>query len=232
MDKPQEKIKENIKPLETSIADSPLETAESSSVEHKKIVLSKKTIIIAIAVIVVIALGGLIYRSRGFFVAATVDGSPISRLSVIKELEKNSGKSTLEALINQKLVNDAALQKNITVNSEEVASEIKKISDQLSAQGQDLTTVLKSEGMTQADLEKQISTQKKLEKLLADKTQVTDEEAAQYLKDNDVKIPEGQEDSYQAQAKEQLRQQKLNTAAGEYITSLRTAAKIKYFVEY
>ncbi len=232
MDKPQEQLEENTKPLETPITASPLETVESPSAKHKKIVLSKKTIIIAIAVIVVIALGGLIYRSRGFFVAATVDGSPISRLSVIKELEKNSGKSTLEALINQKLVNDAAVQKNITVDSEEISSEIKKISDQLSAQGQDLATVLKSEGMTQADLEKQISTQKKLEKLLADKTQVTDEEATQYLKDNDVKIPEGQEDSYQAQAKEQLRQQKLNTAAGEYITSLRTAAKIKYFVEY
>ncbi|HOZ37057.1 MAG TPA: SurA N-terminal domain-containing protein [bacterium] len=232
MDQPQEQLNKNIQPLETPASGSMAESTAPSVAKNKKIVLSKKTIIIAIVVIIILALGGLVYRSRGFFVAATVNNSPISRLSVIKELEKNSGKNTLEALINQKLVNAEALKQDITVSTEEIATEIKTISDQLSAQGQELTAVLKNEGMTQADLEKQISTQKKLEKLLADKTGVSDEEVAEYLKNSGLQIPEGQEESYRFQAKEQLRQQKLNTAAGEYITSLRATAKINYFVEY
>jgi len=218
-------------PLEAE-TETTTQTTEPKAEAHKKITISKKTIVIAIIVVVVIALGALAYRLKGLVVAATVNGSPISRLAVIQELEKVSGKNTLEALINQKLIADEATKKNVAVGQDEIDTEIKNIDVQLTAQGQKLDQVLEAENMTRADLEKQIMTQKKLEKLLAEKTQVSEAEIDQYIKDNSIKIPEGQEATYKEQVKNQIEQEKLSSAASEFITSLRNAAKIKYFVEY
>ncbi len=50
---------------------------------------------------------------KGQFIAATVNGSSISRWSLIQELEKQSGKSTLDTMITKKLI---AFSK-ITVNN-------------------------------------------------------------------------------------------------------------------
>ena len=48
---------------------------------------------------------------------------------------------------------------------------------------------------------------------MADKLEVTDEEVAKYITDNSITIPEGQEVLANAQIKEQLRSEKLNTEA-------------------
>src|SRR3989344_5500028 len=60
-----------------------------------------KKIGIAVAVI---AIAGLGYYYRGLFAAASVNGDFISRLSVIRELEKRSGKATLEGLVIESLI--------------------------------------------------------------------------------------------------------------------------------
>ena len=201
-------------------------------VDHKKFVISKKMVIIAIVVIAIIALCALAYRYKRLVIAATVNGSTISRLTVIKELEKVSGKNVLNALIEQKLITDEALKKNITVSQEEIDAEIAKIETQLTAQGTTLDQALITEGMLKADLIKQITTQKKLEKMLADKLAVADEEITQYIKDNAIEIPAGKESEYQTQVKELLRQQKLSLEASTLVTSLKSAANIKRFVTY
>ena len=60
-------------------------------------------IIIAISIAVVIFLASLQY-SKGLLVAATVNGSPISRWAVIGNLEKQAGKQALDSLITEKLI--------------------------------------------------------------------------------------------------------------------------------
>ena len=53
--------------------------------EKKSIKISLKTVII---ILVIIAFGAL-YIFKGLFIAATVNGTPISRLTVIQKLEKS-----------------------------------------------------------------------------------------------------------------------------------------------
>ncbi len=202
---------------------------EQQKPEKKSIKISIKTIII---VVVIIALGALVYIYKGLFVAAIVDGSPISRLTIIKKLEKASGKSLLESFITEKLVQNEANAKKIVVSDDEINTEIKKIEDQVSAQGGTLDEALSGQGMTRNDLKKQIILQKEMEKLLADKINVTDEEVEQYIKDNVISIPEGQETAMRDQIKDGLRNQKLNTQAQTLITDLKSKAKIQYFVNY
>lgn len=180
----------------------------------------------------IIALGGFLYYMKGTFIAATVDGAPISRLSVVRELEKQSGKSTLDALIVERLVENAAKAQGATATSEEVESQIQEIRTQIESQGETLEAALEAEGMTLTELQKQIGIQKALEKLLVDKITVTDEEVTQYIAENELEVPEGEEATFPTQVKDYLIQQKFSSEVDIYIESLRSQAKISYFVNY
>ena len=207
-----------------------LNTQEYQQKAYKKsIKISIKT---AIIIVVIITLGVLAYVYKGLFIAATVNGSPISRLAIIQKLEKASGKNLLESLITEKLIQDEANAKKIVVSNDEINAEIKKIQDQITAQGGTLDAALSAQGMNMDDLKKQIILQKEMEKLVADKINVTDQEIAQYIKDNKISIPSGQEAATNDQVKNELRNQKLNTEAQALISDLKAKAKIRYFVNY
>jgi hypothetical protein len=209
---------------------------ESLSVEEHQQKADKKSVKIgvktAIIIAVVIIIGALAYGYKGLFIAAIVDGSPISRLAVIQKLEKASGKSLLDSLINEKLIGNEVSAKKIVVSDDEINSEIKIIENQVIAQENTLDAALASQGMSMDDLKKRIIFQKGLEKLLADKINVTDEEVAQYIKDNKISIPKGQEAAANDQIKNEIRNKKLNTEAQTLITDLKSKANIQYFVNY
>ncbi|MDO8523119.1 MAG: SurA N-terminal domain-containing protein [bacterium] len=190
---------------------------------------SKKAVIIGVVVVV---LGVLVFLYKGLFIAALVNGSPISRFEVLGQLEKTSGKSVLDSLITKKLIEDEAKKKGISVSTDEVKTEISKIEEQVKSQGGTLDAALAQQGMTRADLETQIFVNGKIQKLLADKLNITDDEIAKYITDNKVEIPKGQEQQFKDNIKSQLSQQKLSAEAQTLIASLKAAAKIKYFVSY
>ena len=99
-------------------------------------------------------------------------------------------------------------------------------------QGGTLEATLQEQGMTLEGLKKRIGTQKAVEKILEDKIQVTDEEVNTYITDNKVTLPKGNESEAKKQISVQLRNQKLNQEASQWINGIRTEAKIKYYVEY
>ncbi len=198
-------------------------------VSKKTVKLNKKAIII---VAIVVVLGVLAYFVKGFFVAATVNGSPISRWSVLTTLEKESGKDLLDSLVIEKLIAGAAKDQKIVVSKGDIDAEIKKIETQVTAQGGTFEAALAQQGMTLDVLQKQILLQKQVEGLLADKIAVSDEEVNQYITDNKTTIPAGQEATAKEQIKSDLVSQKLNTEAPGFIADLKATAKINYFVDY
>jgi parvulin-like peptidyl-prolyl isomerase len=212
-----------------------IQTESLNAQEHQQKADKKSikiSIKIAIIIAMIIAVGVLAYIYKGLFIAATVDGSPISRLAIVQELEKASGKDLLDSLITEKLVQNEANAKKIVVSNDEINGKIKNIEDQIVAQGDTLDAALAAQGMSMEDLKKQIIFQKEVEELVADKINVTDEEVAQYIKDNAISIPEGQEATTTAQIKDELRNQKLSTEANALIAILKSQAKIRYFVNY
>lgn len=196
---------------------------------NKKITISLKTATIIGGVIVFLA---IIFACKGLFIAAMVNGSPISRLSVIRELEKGSGKAALESLIVEKLINNEADKKDITVSDDEVNTEVKNLETQIKSRGGTLDEALASQGMTLETLKNQIVVQKKLEALLADKIQVTDADKAKFITDNKIKIPKGEEVNYNNQITQEIRQQKLGTESKLLVESLKSKNTIRYFVSY
>lgn len=197
--------------------------------DKKSIKINKKIIIIFGVLILVMV---LIYALRGFFVVATVDGSPISRLSIIQKLEKVSGKSLLDSMISEKLIQREASSKKIVISDDEVNAYIKTIEDQFAGQGNSLAEALSTQGMTMDDYKKQVILRKQVEKLLSNKINVTDEEVMQYIKDSGIEIPEGQEVLLKEEIKKSLIEDRFSEEAQKFVNNLKLEAKINYFVNY
>lgn len=175
----------------------------------------------------------VIFLAKGLFIAAFVNGTPITRLSLIKELEKQGGKRVLDSLVTRELILQEAKKKRVIVKPSEVDQEIKKIEESTSKQGQNLDQLLTLQGMTRNDLKNQIQVQLIVEKLLADKIKVSDKEIDEFIQKN-TPAEEGsaQKPPTKGEAKDQLRQQKLQREASGLIEQLKKNAKISYFVNY
>lgn len=208
-------------------------SSEALTPETAKPGMSQKTKIkLAVLAAIVLLLGVSGYYYKSLFVAATVNGSPISRLSIVRQLEKQSGKQALDATITQKLIDAELQKKGITVSADEFATKIKEIEARVQSQGGTLDQALTAQGMTRADFEKQLTTELEVQKALADKTTVSDAEVDQYMTDNKVVPPKGQEAVIMGQVKAQLQQDKFSQAASAWVSSLKAQATINYYVQY
>ena len=192
--------------------------------------INKKSLIIILAVII---LGAFLYNFRGQFIAATVNGKPVWRFTLLKELEKQAGKQTLDSLITRTLILQEANKQKVTVGVDELNQEIKKIEENLSGQGQDLDYLLSAQGMTRDQLKEQIRIQKLVEKMAGQNIEVADEEVDKYLEQNKSLITKDSNvEEVKAGIREQLRQQKLTEQVQSWLKSLRDGASINYLLSF
>ena len=207
-------------------------TPEAAVPAAAGILKNRKVIFISLGIAAFLIVGALLV-AQGYVIAATVNGKPISRLSVIKELEAQSGKKALESRVQKMLLASELAKAGVSVSKEEVDAEIQKIEAQVSGQGGTLKDALAAQGMTEEQLRGQIEEQKQIEKMFADKVQVTDEEVDAYIKEQKLVASQGETaDAHKAEVKEQLRRQKLQTEAQTWISGLAAGATIKYYVNY
>jgi foldase protein PrsA len=181
----------------------------------------------------ILLLAVLVFIGKSLFIAATVNGSPISRLSVVRALEKQSGKAALESMIQKKLIETELKKQNITVTEEEVNAEIRLIEQEVIGQGGTLKAALEAQGVTKETLREQITIQKRLEKALSDKVQVSDADLEALKKQNDLKPAQGQSmGDFNKGLKDRLKRQKFQEEASKWVESLTNNAKINYYVQY
>lgn len=205
----------------------PQSTTPSQS--YKKYATRKNALILVGLVI----LGALIFFLRGFFVAATVNGQPITRIQIIQELEKQNGQKTLDSLVTKTLILQEMDKKNISVNDAEVQAEIKKIEGALKQQGRTMSDALAQQGLSQADLVEQLKIQKMIEKLFSKDIVVSDAEVNKYIEDNKDALPADQDpNTLKSTIKEQLKQQKLTAKFQTWLEGVQKKAKINYIVKY
>ncbi|MBP9798099.1 SurA N-terminal domain-containing protein [Candidatus Woesebacteria bacterium] len=176
---------------------------------------------------------GLLYYGRGLFVAAMVNGSPISRLAVIKSLEQQGGKGALDGIISEKLLKQEAQKKGVSVTKAEVDTRIADIEKELKASGQSLDKLLEMQGISMQQVREQTELQLLLKKVLADKIKVTDAEVDAAVKEQIASKPETVSDAeFKKQIKDGLENQKLSFEAQSYIQELQSKAKINYIHKY
>jgi parvulin-like peptidyl-prolyl isomerase len=193
--------------------------------KHKKI---SGGIVIAVVVIVL-----LVVLFKSVFIAAIVNGEPISRLSVVSALEKQGGKAMLDSLITKKLILQEAKKRNITVAQNDIDAEIKKITANLQTQGSTLDQALASQGMTKADLNDEVEVQVAVNKMVGSDVAVTSQEIDAFVAANKSQMAAGTTDAqFREEAIAQLKQQKLQTKTTDFVNSLQSKAKVLRFVSY
>lgn len=191
---------------------------------------NRKSLILAIIVIVLIV---VIYFGKGLVVAALVNGQPVSRLSIIHDLEQQSGKAALDAVETRMLVFQEADKKHITVTDKEVDAEIARIKTQFQSQGQNLDQLLATQGLTQDKFRDEVKVQLLVTKILGDQVKVTDKEFNDFLaKNKDLLTNEKDQNAAKVALRQQMVQQKLAQKYQEWIVTVKKNAKIQTFVSY
>ena len=227
---------EIVKKKQLKTTTSPVKNTESkltqlNAISQIPFLRSRKALLAA--AFLVAALLGLLYVFKGLFVVALVNGEPISRIEVIKALEKQGGKATLDSLVTKKLIAQEARSKNITISQDEIDEEIKKITENLKKQGTTIDKVLETQGMTKTQLNEEIKLQLSIQKMVGKDPEISDKELDELVIANKAQFPEGTTDEQmRTQSREQLKQQKIQQKTQEFIKSLQDKAKATYFVQY
>ena len=204
-----------------------------SNLKFNKQALLKNRKAVTLLGIIIILIIALLYIFKGVFVAALVNGEPITRLSVIKSLEKQSGKSTLDNIITKKLILQEAKKRNVVVTKAEIDSELKKIEENLKAQGTTLDQALELQGMTKTQLNEEIRIQLSIQRMVESNIKLSDKEINEFITENKENFPEGlTEVQMKDQAKEQLKQQKSQEKTQAFLADLKKKAKVLNFVNY
>ncbi|MEK7633806.1 MAG: SurA N-terminal domain-containing protein [Patescibacteria group bacterium] len=193
-----------------------------------EIKFSKKLLIVVFVLVLVL---GLVYFLRRYLIAATVNGKSVSRLAVLKKLEKQGGKKILETMITEAIIQQEAEKRKIVISQKDVDAEMKKIEANVTSQGSTLDQALQNQGMTKNDLTKEIKIQLMLQKMAGNDIKISDKEIDDFISANknqqgfDREIP-------REQAVSQLKQQKSQQKIQSFLSDLKTKAKITYFVNY
>jgi len=208
---------------ETSSTNSSLLSTISQRVKNRRFLTVFLIIIFALA----------LYSLKNQFLVAAVNGQPIWRLTLVRELEKEAGKRTLDAMVAKTLVLQEAKKKKVVVSSEELNEELKKMEEALAKQGQNMDQLLVAQEMTRQDLAEQVRLQKLVEKLLGGEIEVTDQEVKDYFEKNKTLMPKDAKlEDFQEEIKGNLRQQKLGEKIQSWMKALQENAKINYFLKF
>jgi len=206
------------------------------SIKKKFVPKNKKNLwLLAVVFAVVAGLAMLLNFKKGLFIAASVNGSPLSRYELIRELEKRAGARMLDELINRKLIYQEGDKKGITVQDAEIDTEIERVKKTLEGRGTTLEQTLSLQGQPIEDFRENIRLQKVVEKLLSDKLAVSDEEAKTYFEQNKVLFAAEanfEDASVKEEARIQAQQVKLGSEFRTWIEEVKSQAKIKYFTDY
>jgi len=171
-----------------------------------------------------------VYLLKDEVIVASVNGRPITRWALIRTLEKQGASTTLRDMTTQLLIEQELQKAGIVVTDEELEADINTLDEQLSAQGQSLDDLLEAQGYTRNEIKQQLALSKGMEKLLADKITVSDDEIKAYFEENkeaigtDVKLEDVSEN-----IKSQLKQEKLSTEEQKWFTEIQGTANVNYY---
>ena len=219
--KEEESTKAPVKNIE-EIKEEPKEEKTKKESWFKK----NKTLITSLIIVMIAFLAGFFVKNN--LISAMVNGKPIWKKELVKEMETYYGESVLSSIIEGELIKQEAEKRGIKATEEEVSNQIKMIEDSMKSQGQDLQQALKESGMTIEDLRENYKMNILIEKLLADKITVTDEDIQKYIEENKDSFPEGTDmEQIRSLVEEGLKQEKMSTEYQSFINGLREKADIE-----
>lgn len=216
------------KSVMTDVVEMPQPQMEKTSVWPKKKFGIKPPVLILLVLIIVLGLLGFLFKDR--LLVATINGRPIFRYELDQRLTSTYGKEALENLIVEKLIKEEAKKSGVSVSEQEVSEESKRLEASL-GEGVTLEDALKFQGVSLADFKKQLELRLQLNKILEKQITISDEEVDKFIKDNGKTLVATGEAERKTEAREQLKEQKINESLQTWIEGLLAKAKITRFLK-
>lgn len=182
-----------------------------------------------VGVLAILVILGFVFKPLLF--AAFVDGHPITRVALTRELDKQYGSKTLDTMINNVLIDNEAKTRNIEIKDSDIEDQLNKIKSSVEAAGQNFNDALKQENITLDQLKRQIKIEQQLKALLGDKIKVTDQEIDQYISDYKLTLSE-ETGVTRDSIRSDLEQQKLSQQANQFIADLKAKAHIQILTKF
>ncbi len=180
-----------------------------------------------IAVAVAVALILAVYN-KSLFIAATVDGSPISNFELQSRLNQQYRDQTLTQMVNEKIVMDEAKKKGIVISPTDVNNQIASLEKSVGG-ATALDGLLAQQGETRSSLVDQVRIQLTIEKMYSGEASVSASEVQQYIDQNKDQMQATDAAGQQKEAEDALKQQKLTQIFQTKFQQLKQAAQIRIF---
>lgn len=180
-------------------------------------------------IILVLGLGAIFISNKGLLVAAIVDGKPIFRWELNSVLVSRFGKQTLEGMVSERLIGEAAAKAGVSVSQADIDAKTKALVESLGS-GMTIDQLLQYQGMSRADFDSQLKLQLTVEKLLGRDVTVTDDEVTNYIATNSATLTATDEAGLKKEARDVIMSQRVNEKLQPWFTQLKAKAKILRFL--
>ncbi len=180
-------------------------------------------IVLIIAVLLLLA----VYK-KNWFIAATVNGSPITNLDLQMRLNKEFRTQVLNQLINERVILNKAIKNNAVVTETEVNKKISEIETSVGG-AEALDALLSQQGQTKDSIRQQIKLQLSIEKLYEKDATVSAQEVTEFIEQNREQLKATDSAGQGKEATDALKNQKLSQIFQQKFQELRSKAKIQIF---
>lgn len=188
--------------------------------------LSLKNIILAFVLIVIV----LLWKFKGVFIAALVNGQPISRMYLNSQLLKRFGDQVLDNIISERLILAAAREKGVFITTAEINQRIEEIEKRLEGKAT-IEEALKVQGLTKEDFRRQIEIQLSIDKIFDSQASVSASDIDDYIEKNKQYYKNATDPvALRQEVKDILRQQETAELFDSWFAEIRKNAKINKFL--
>lgn len=180
--------------------------------------------------LIILILGILLLTvyKKGWFIAAVVNGTPVTNLELQLKLNDQFKTQTLNQMINEKIILSEAAKNNAIPSQQEVDQKIADV--EKSVGGKDtLDSLLTQQGQTRSGLKDQIMVQLAITKLYDKEATVSAEEVSKFIESNKDQLRATDSAGVEKEAYNNLKQQKLSQIFSQKFQELRQKANIKIF---
>ncbi|MFH0937247.1 MAG: hypothetical protein V1808_03055 [Candidatus Daviesbacteria bacterium] len=178
--------------------------------------------------IIVLGIVILITVKRGWFIAATVNGTPISTLSLLSRISAQYKTQTLEQMINEQLIWDEVKKNRVVVTEADVNQKISQLEANVGG-AQALDNLLTQQGQNRTSLKQQVRIQLAIERLYDKEASVSASEVTDFITQNKDQLQASDSAGQTTEATQALKQQKISQVFSEKFKALKEQAKIQIF---
>ncbi|MDP3733073.1 MAG: SurA N-terminal domain-containing protein, partial [Candidatus Daviesbacteria bacterium] len=176
-------------------------------------------------VLLILGLFLLVIFKKNLFIAALVNGTPITNLELQMKLNEQFRTQTLNQLTNEKIILDEARKNNALATDEEITKKIQEIETSVGG-AKAMDEILSSQGQDRNSIKNQIRLQLSIEKLYSNEATVSALEVDKFLETNRSQLRATDSAKQVKEAEDLLKQQKLSKNYNEKLQTLRQQDKI------